>query len=65
MRAEPVIGKVRQAVADEGGQGIASSELAQQYAELCAQANKRLANCANCLKQGMISEALRVADAEP
>lgn len=65
MRAEPVISKVRQAVADEGGQGIASAELAQQYAELCAEANKRLANCATCLKQGMVSEALRVADTEP
>ncbi|NCC50850.1 MAG: hypothetical protein EOM20_06485 [Spartobacteria bacterium] len=65
MRPEAIIEKVRQAVAEGGSQGIASAELAQQYAELCAQANKRLANCGHCLKQGMVSEALRIEASEP
>ena len=65
MRAEIIVSKVRQAIEDASKQGIASAELAQQYAELCSQANKRLASCRNCFKQGMVSEALRIADTEP
>lgn len=65
MRAEIIVSTVRQAIEDASKQGIASAELAQQYAELCSQANKRLASCRNCFKQGMVSEALRIADTEP
>jgi hypothetical protein len=63
MRTEALLSILRQAVA--GGAALATADYAQQYASLCAEANKRLGSCADYLKRGMIGEALRVADAEP
>ncbi len=40
-------------------------ELAQAYGEACEQANARLVRCAELLRQGLRSEALQAADAEP
>ena len=40
-------------------------ELASEYAEGCAEVNRRLARCAQLIKQGLRAEAIHVADADP
>lgn len=40
-------------------------ELAAEYAELCAEVNRRLAACAQLIKQGLRGEAIHQADADP
>jgi hypothetical protein len=41
------------------------AELATAYAELCAQTNARLRRCLDCLRQGLYSEAVQLAETPP
>ena len=46
-------------------ESAALAELAGAYAELCAQANTRLRRCQDCLRQGLYSEAVQLAETPP
>ena len=40
-------------------------ELGAEYAEGCSEVNRRLARCAQLIKQGLRAEAIHIADADP
>ena len=65
MKSELVVSSIRDAVSAGVVVAGVDAELAQAYSLLCTEANRRLGACRDYLKQGMIGEALRVADAEP
>jgi len=64
MNNHKLIESIQRYLADSAMSEDASG-LASAYADACSKANQRLGVCANYIKQGMISESLRLADNEP
>ena len=46
-------------------QGVDGAALAVEYAELCREANDRLRRCRRHVDEGMVSEAMHVAETRP
>ncbi|MEI8120408.1 MAG: hypothetical protein WCI20_00035 [bacterium] len=66
MRPTTVIQRVRQ-ILTEGQSSLVQDapDIAVAFSDLCKKANERLRICSDYLKQGMVSEALRIAETEP